>query len=103
MCGAPPGIGPYVEVAFFHRPSRSLLLTDAVILVPPTPPPVVSPEALLAAAENGLAVQVLSAGQPVPNLTVEDTPGFRNLGVCRDPSLALLLRVFSAASESSVM
>ena len=36
----PAGIGPYVEMAFFHRPTRTLLTTDAVIFVPQRPPAV---------------------------------------------------------------
>ena len=32
------GIGPFSEVAFFHKPSRTLLLTDALIYVPQRPP-----------------------------------------------------------------
>ncbi|CAI5476393.1 unnamed protein product [Closterium sp. Yama58-4] len=74
------GIGPYVEIAFFHRPSRTLLLTDAVIVVPREPPQVVRPDALLDAARNGLAVRVLSAGREVPDVEVEDTEEFRTLG-----------------------
>ena len=31
------GIGPYIEVAFFHKASRTLLVTDAVISVPEKP------------------------------------------------------------------
>jgi hypothetical protein len=31
------GIGPYIEVAFFHRRTRTLLVTDAVVSVPETP------------------------------------------------------------------
>ena len=34
------GIGPYIEVAFFHKRSRSLLVTDAVVSVPEAPPEV---------------------------------------------------------------
>ncbi len=36
----PLGLGPFVEVALFHRPSRSLLLTDSLVAIPATPPPV---------------------------------------------------------------
>ncbi|MEO0949193.1 MAG: DUF4336 domain-containing protein [Cyanobacteria bacterium J06641_5] len=32
------GLGPFAEVAFFHRPSNSLLLTDALISIPAEPP-----------------------------------------------------------------
>ena len=38
--GPHAGIGPYVEVAFFHKPSRTLLTTDAVIFVSQRPPEV---------------------------------------------------------------
>jgi hypothetical protein len=34
------GIGPYIEVAFFHKRSRTLLVTDAVVSVPTNPPEV---------------------------------------------------------------
>lgn len=74
------GIGPYVEVAFFHKKSKSLLVTDAVIFVPERPPKVVSVEALLSAARNGLAVKILSAGKVVPDDPILDTPGNRQKG-----------------------
>ena len=34
------GVGPYSEVAFFHKKTRTLLVTDAVISVPRDPPEV---------------------------------------------------------------
>lgn len=74
------GIGPYVEVSFFHRPSRTLLVTDAVIRVPRKPPAVVRKEAFLQAAKNGLAVQLLSKGKVVSKEPVEDTPATRQKG-----------------------
>jgi hypothetical protein len=40
------GIGPYSEVAFFHKRSKTLLVTDAVVRVPSSPPPVVSASVL---------------------------------------------------------
>ena len=59
------GIGPYSEVAFFHKKSRTLLVTDAVVRVPRTPPPVVE-EAALEEAGGPLpaAVAAFSAGPP---------------------------------------
>jgi len=36
----PGNAGPVSEVAFFHKASRTLLCTDAVVFVPPTPPPI---------------------------------------------------------------
>ncbi len=35
------GVGPFEEVAFFHRRSHSLLLTDSIVSIPAEPPPVV--------------------------------------------------------------
>ncbi|KAM7516731.1 hypothetical protein LguiA_006314 [Lonicera macranthoides] len=66
------GIGPYVEVAFYHKRSRTLLVTDAVIFVPKQPPECISKELLLASAKNGLAVRLLSKGREVPEEPVID-------------------------------
>ncbi|XP_002990504.2 uncharacterized protein LOC9631551 [Selaginella moellendorffii] len=74
------GIGPYVEVAFFHKKSRTLLMTDAVIYVPERPPEVVSREALLASARNGLAVKLLSKGKEVLDEPVIDNDRNRQKG-----------------------
>nr|AJW87636.1 VG1a [Brassica oleracea var. italica] len=74
------GIGPYVEVAFYHKRSRTLLVTDAVIFVPKKPPSSISSESLLASAKNGLAVKILSKGKQVPNDPVVDTPNTRQKG-----------------------
>ncbi|KAG7580306.1 hypothetical protein ISN44_As08g001160 [Arabidopsis suecica] len=74
------GIGPYVEVAFYHKRSRTLLVTDAVIFVPRKPPSSISNESLLASAKNGLAVKILSKGKDVPNDPVVDNPNTRQKG-----------------------
>ncbi|KAF7820496.1 uncharacterized protein G2W53_025951 [Senna tora] len=74
------GIGPYVEVAFYHKPSRTLLVTDAVIFVPRQPPECISKESLLASAKNGLAVKILSKGKEVPNEPVVDNKRNRQKG-----------------------
>ncbi|PIA39569.1 hypothetical protein AQUCO_02600191v1 [Aquilegia coerulea] len=66
------GIGPYVEVAFYHKRSRTLLVTDAVIFVPRQPPECISKESLLSSAKNGLAVRILSKGKEVPDEPVID-------------------------------
>ena len=52
--GASAGVGPYVEVVFLHKQSKTLILTDAVVCVPPTPPQVVRTSNLL------------EAGSPLP-------------------------------------
>jgi hypothetical protein len=69
-----------VEVAFYHKPSRTLLVTDAVIYVPAKPAEVVSKEALLAAAKNGLAVKILSKGKTVPDEPIIDDERTRQKG-----------------------
>lgn len=74
------GVGPYVEVAFFHKQSKILLLTDAVIFVPEKPPEVVGKQALLSAAKNGLAVKLLSAGKEVSNDPIIDDEATRQRG-----------------------
>ncbi|KAL5230145.1 hypothetical protein ABZP36_028921 [Zizania latifolia] len=74
------GIGPYVEVAFYHKPSRTLLVTDAVIFVPRQPPECISKESLLASAKNGLAVKILSKGKEVPDEPVMDNQRNRQKG-----------------------
>ena len=59
------GIGPYSEVAFFHKKSKTLLVTDAVVQVPKTPPAVVEEGALLeAGGPLPAAVAAFSAGPP---------------------------------------
>ncbi|CAN6332439.1 unnamed protein product [Urochloa humidicola] len=74
------GIGPYVEVAFYHKPSKTLLVTDAVIFVPRQPPECISKESLLASAKNGLAVKILSKGKEVPDEPVVDNKLNRQKG-----------------------
>ena len=36
----PGNAGPVSEAAFFHKASKTLICTDAVVYVPPTPPPI---------------------------------------------------------------
>ncbi|KAG6656973.1 uncharacterized protein LOC122307254 isoform X1 [Carya illinoinensis] len=74
------GIGPYVEVAFYHKRSRTLLVTDAVIFVPRQPPECISKQSLLASAKNGLAVKLLSKGKEVPEEPVVDNKMNRQKG-----------------------
>ncbi|QDZ25933.1 DUF4336 domain-containing protein [Chloropicon primus] len=48
------GIGPFVETAFFHKPTRTLLVTDTCFMIPETPPEVceVDPTPLLKRARD---------------------------------------------------
>ena len=41
------GANPYIETCFFHRESRSLLVTDLVLSIPTVPPEVISRDRLL--------------------------------------------------------
>lgn len=41
------GPGQFAEVAFFHRRSRTLLITDTIVSVPSSPPPILDPYPLL--------------------------------------------------------
>jgi hypothetical protein len=54
------GLGPFAEVAFFHRASQTLLVTDAVVSVPEEPPPIVQldPAGLLFHAKDHALEQV---------------------------------------------
>jgi hypothetical protein len=90
------GIGPYVEVAFYHKPSRTLLVTDAVIFVPRQPPECISKESLLASAKNGLAVKILSKGKEVPDEPVVDNKLNRQKGDCSEFDLYCLIAAMSA-------
>lgn len=53
------GIGPYVEVAFFDKRSRTLLVTDAVVYIPERPPPVVPQDALLKSGGDNFILRAL--------------------------------------------
>lgn len=81
------GIGPYIEVAFFHKKTKTLLVTDAVISVPNQPPEGIVDDAnLIDAAKSNFFVKVLSgdlAQEPVGNVPLQPTtmtPAVRDLG-----------------------
>ncbi len=55
------GLGPFEEVAMFHRRSRTLLVTDTVVSVPEQPPEIIAAEAgalLFHARDHALDVVV---------------------------------------------
>jgi hypothetical protein len=81
------GIGPYIEVAFFHKKTKTLLVTDAVISVPNQPPEGIVDDAdLIDAAKSNFFVKVLSgdlAKEPVGGVPLQPTtmtPAVRDLG-----------------------
>lgn len=45
-------MGPYSEVALFHRATKTLLLVDAAVAVPKDPPPVIPKWALADAGDS---------------------------------------------------
>ncbi|MGK7881287.1 MAG: DUF4336 domain-containing protein [Crocosphaera sp.] len=76
------GLGPFQEVAFYHKRSHTLLLTDSIISVPATPPEItqIDPYPLLFHAKNnGLEM-------------IEDTPEKRIKGWQRTVLFALYFR-----------
>ena len=81
------GIGPYIEVAFFHKKTKTLLVTDAVVSVPNQPPEGIVDDAdLIDAAKSNFFVKVLSgdlAQEPVGSVPLQPTtmtPAVRDLG-----------------------
>ena len=52
--GASAGVGPYVEIAFLHKASKTLVVTDAVVSIPPEAPQIVR------------SANLLEAGGPLP-------------------------------------
>ncbi|HEY9647294.1 MAG TPA: DUF4336 domain-containing protein [Chroococcidiopsis sp.] len=57
------GLGPFEEVAFYHRASRSLLVTDSVVSVPEDPPAIVQldPYPLLFHARDDVFERVIDS------------------------------------------
>ena len=81
------GIGPYVECVFFHKATKTLLVTDLVVYVPSQPLDIIPVENLLDLARNdGLNVQIagdLTSEEIKERITkgaVADTPQNRRLG-----------------------
>jgi hypothetical protein len=83
------GLGAFEEVAFLHRASRTLLVTDAVVAVPEEPPAIVADEvtALLFHARDTVADRV------------QDTPENRRKGWQR---IALFSFYFRPSAASVV-
>ncbi|MDJ0730125.1 MAG: DUF4336 domain-containing protein [Crocosphaera sp.] len=76
------GLGPFEEVAFYHKRSHTLLLTDSIISIPSTPPEIVEIDPyplLFHARDNGLE-------------TIEDTQQNRLKGWKRIVLFALYFR-----------
>ncbi|EIE23551.1 hypothetical protein COCSUDRAFT_28911 [Coccomyxa subellipsoidea C-169] len=62
------GIAPYSETAFFHKASRTLLVTDAVVYVSEDPPEVINRAKLQRAGKDNLFVRLLYGKDAPRNL-----------------------------------
>eukprot|EP00747_Dinoflagellata_sp_TGD_P192837 gnl/TRDRNA2_/TRDRNA2_58236_c0_seq1.p1 gnl/TRDRNA2_/TRDRNA2_58236_c0~~gnl/TRDRNA2_/TRDRNA2_58236_c0_seq1.p1 ORF type:complete len:553 (-),score=81.07 gnl/TRDRNA2_/TRDRNA2_58236_c0_seq1:60-1718(-) len=78
---------PFVEAAFFHRSTQTLIVTDTVYQVPRTPPDVVAPELLLDVAPDD------------PTKPLPDTPKTREQAWAK---MALLVAFFIPARQRLV-
>jgi len=78
---------PFVEASFFHRPTKTLLLTDLAYCIPREPPAVVAPQRLLEVAPDD------------PNQPLPDTPDTRRQGWAK---MALLVSFFIPARQRLV-
>jgi hypothetical protein len=76
------GLGPFAEVAFFHKPSRTLLVVDAVVSIPVDPPAIVQIDSY------PLLFHARDRAQDVP----EDTPANRRKGWQRIALFAFYFR-----------
>lgn len=76
------GIGAFEEVAFYHRPTKTLLVTDTIVRIPEEPPAIVQldPTPLLFHARD-------QVGEPVV-----DTPAMRRKGWQRIALFAFYFR-----------
>jgi len=102
----PPQLGRsrdiiFSEAALFHRASRTLMVTDAVVYVPRDPPAVIPRWALLAlGARDGFLATYLTGGRTKEQVDAEarrgpqgpDTPEARRLGWARMSLLVLYFR-----------
>ena len=80
VCAA--GVGPFVEVDFFHRPTRTLLVTDAVVCVPERAPEVVSqfnPGSLIESA-NDTSLDAETGAAEIPKEALGSTAAMERRG-----------------------
>lgn len=80
------GIGPFLECSFFHKETRTLLVTDAVIFIPPKPLDVIPVSYLLENARDDGLNTVMAGDKDKSDIKkfkkgpVEDTPAARLKG-----------------------
>eukprot|EP00180_Rhodochaete_pulchella_P002565 Plantae.Rhodophyta-Rhodochaete_pulchella.ctg3931.p1 GENE.Plantae.Rhodophyta-Rhodochaete_pulchella.ctg3931~~Plantae.Rhodophyta-Rhodochaete_pulchella.ctg3931.p1 ORF type:complete len:424 (-),score=36.67 Plantae.Rhodophyta-Rhodochaete_pulchella.ctg3931:1717-2940(-) len=91
------GIFPYVEAAFFHRSSRSLIVTDSLVLIPSRPPDVLSPSALQSySSPSNPVIRICKGARPSPDdPPPSPPPGVASLTTTAWMRIALLVLYFS--------
>lgn len=110
----PPTIGTFgsyirtCEVAFYHKRSRTLMVTDAVIYIPSEPPQVIPRQGLLDAARDGWLARYVSgdlSSEEVKQIAntqpVADTPENRRRGWMRMTLLVLFFMPFNLLQPDS--
>jgi len=70
------GLGPFEEVALFHRRSHTLLVTDTLVSIPDTPPPItqLDPYPLLFHARD-------TADEPIQDTTANRRKGWQRIAL----------------------
>ncbi|KAK9836203.1 hypothetical protein WJX81_008501 [Elliptochloris bilobata] len=58
------GIAPYSEGAFYHKASKTLMVTDAVVYLPEKPPEVINRAKLLRAGKDNAFVRLVYGKEP---------------------------------------
>jgi Domain of unknown function (DUF4336) len=88
------GVGPYSEVALFHKASRTLLLVDAAVSVPKQPPPVIPRWALADAGDSSnFFVRLLygDASKQVAQYICTGVKYAMDIGACTESGVAVSL------------
>eukprot|EP00803_Ostreobium_quekettii_P006277 evm.model.scf_3018.1 EVM.evm.TU.scf_3018.1 scf_3018:3596-7346(+) len=94
------GIGPFLECAFLHKETRTLLVTDAVIFIPPKPLDVIPVSYLLENARDDGLNTIMAGDKDTDDIKkfkkgpVEDTPAARLKGWMRIVLLVLYFGPF---------
>ena len=76
------GPGQFAEIAFFHKKSHTLLVTDSLISIPTKPPAIVTTD----------STALLFHSKNLPGDTIVDTPANRQLGWWRICLFAMYFR-----------
>ncbi|CAM9600890.1 unnamed protein product [Chrysoparadoxa australica] len=98
FCPPVLGIGPTNEANFYHKGSKTLLVTDTVIYVPKEPPDVVRKYPALSPTSTTLYVHLLNAAEEAEGEVAEDSADARRRGWAR---MALQVLFLGPAQKST--